>query len=457
MSSTKEELFLELYFSSGRKPELQKAIFKVAGEEEFERTRKTGKFDNDPNRFDWKSGTQGFILALVDYRLRGQARRGFYDFTGAMTASPAASACGVIEKQQWLQSGFGYESGTEQEIAKNVFKVRKNQADGSIALQIDSERLQPQSIRFFLGKGAQHLTPLKIEELRQKITWKSHRRQSGLKSTPHREVLEASAISAPRKPAGDSAEPTTMTPTTPPPHEPTGEAPANYALPPPSRLKIWSLRELEEHGWKLEETLPKWLRIDYETISNLSERHEGSVAQWLDVVEELPASWRLLVDEATGEIVGYWHFVPLSEESYDLAKTGKLYGSDVTIDKVPFLLLPGRYKLYFVGFSLLRKHKTLQNFRLLFEALLRGWEEFAESDIIFEEVCANAYTDEGLSLCKTLGMQKVCNHEDRGEIYSMRLLPLASLNILNQYPRLRELYAAAASQQPGGKCKTPAR
>lgn len=248
-----------------------------------------------------------------------------------------------------------------------------------------------------------------------------------------------------------------LTPTTPPPHEPNGEAPKDYTRQPTPELRIWSLRELEEHGWKLEETLPKWLRIDYETISNLSERHEGSVAQWLDVVEELPASWRLLVNEAGGEIVGYWHFVPLNEESYGFAKAGKFYGSDVTIDRVPFLLLPGRYKLYFVGFSLVRKHKTLQNFRLLFEALLHGWEEFAENDIIFEEVCANAYTDEGLSLCRTLGMQKVCDHEDRGEIYSMRLLPLPSLNILNQHPRLRDLYAAAACQQLGRKSKSSVR
>lgn len=216
-------------------------------------------------------------------------------------------------------------------------------------------------------------------------------------------------------------------------------------------IKVWSLCELEVNGWDLAEALRKWLRIDYQTISNLSDRHEGSVAQWLDVVEELPATWRLLVDEVNKEIVGYWHFVPLSTEAYETAKRGKLYGGDVTIDKVPFLLLPGHYKIYFVGFSLVRKHKTLQNFRLLWDALLEVWEEFAEKDIFFDEVCANAYTDEGLSLCQTVGMQRICAHEDRGEIFCVRLMPLPALNILTSYPQLVQLYSAAAnsSQKTG--------
>ena len=211
------------------------------------------------------------------------------------------------------------------------------------------------------------------------------------------------------------------------------------------RIKVWSLRELELSSWNLEKALREWLRVDREIMSDISERHEGNVDQWLPVVKEIPATWRLLVDEIHKEIVGYWHFVPLSDEAYEAAIQGKLYGGDVTIDKVPFMLLPGRYKIYFVAFSFVRKSNTLKNFRLLWNELLKVLEEFAEKDIFFEEICANAFTDQGLSLCKTVGMRKICAHEDRGEIFSMRLMPLPNLNVLTRYPRLVQLYKREAN------------
>jgi hypothetical protein len=209
-------------------------------------------------------------------------------------------------------------------------------------------------------------------------------------------------------------------------------------------LAVWSINDVESRGLNLQDMLRRWLAIDYATIQNLSERHEGREEQWIHIVKGYPDCWRLLVNTENSEPVGYWHFVPLFEEHYRTASEGRLYGVDVTPDKIEFVCLPGVYRIYFIGFSILPRFKTYRTFRMLMCALLGQFQLLAENEIFFAEVCANAFTEEGLSLCETLKMERICEHEERGTIYTMRLLPLPNLPILKAFPKLKRLYAKRA-------------
>ncbi len=119
---------------------------------------------------------QGFVLAVLDCKLNSRRGQGFFEYRGTKTRSPAASACGVIEKQQWLQGGFGYEGNTDLEIARLVFKVQKEIVVGDLAFRIDTDRLPPKNIRVFRGDAAEELSRREIQQLKAGIQWKSHRR-----------------------------------------------------------------------------------------------------------------------------------------------------------------------------------------------------------------------------------------------------------------------------------------
>lgn len=186
-------LGLKFYFSSAVNPEPQKIVF-VAGDDEYPATRKKGK-KPDPAllEFEWSAGTQGFVLAILDYKFTGNEGRGFYNFVGSRTNSPAASACSAIQKQDWLRSGFGPEEDSDREIAPQVFRVRKRVSRGLVAFQVDSDRLAPQDIEIFLRETA--IAGEEARVLAGKIEWSPHRSKStnrlaAVHLTPAAEVPE---------------------------------------------------------------------------------------------------------------------------------------------------------------------------------------------------------------------------------------------------------------------------
>ena len=171
----KDTVALQLLFTLGEKPELWKIVSTVL-DDEFCLTRKANKADM--NGFDWGPGTQGFVLALLNYKLSGWKISGCYDYYGSKKASPAASACSVIDKQQWLQGAFSFDDKTNLDIAKQVFKVHKSKdRPADIAFRIDSDRLPPENIKVLSGDSerTKELTAKEIRKLLQEIKWKPHR------------------------------------------------------------------------------------------------------------------------------------------------------------------------------------------------------------------------------------------------------------------------------------------
>lgn len=214
---------------------------------------------------------------------------------------------------------------------------------------------------------------------------------------------------------------------------------------PPTGIGIASPEDLLAWwNWEVKDIINQTMAIDYYTVLNLDDHTEGQSDQWLSIVTNQPDTVRLLVDGSKRKIIGYWHFVPLFENEYRLAKQGKLYDEQITPDKVCFLSVPGLYKIYIVMISVLPNYRNTRNFRMLLDALCTQLISFAEQSIFFEEVIANAFTYEGISLCETLRMENTCTHEDFGKIYSLKLIPPPpELKFLQCHPRLMELYEGA--------------
>jgi hypothetical protein len=166
VGAQKNCLGLEFHFSGGKKPKLKEPASDSA--------------------FSWKAGTIGFVLALLEYKLNGRPGNGFYSYSGDRRRSPAASACSVIEGQQWLQTGFGYKGDTheamnkKEEIARIVFKVYKSQLEQTIAFQIDSNQLPPSSVLMFQAGSLKPLSDEKIKTLQAGVLdqWEPHRKES---------------------------------------------------------------------------------------------------------------------------------------------------------------------------------------------------------------------------------------------------------------------------------------
>lgn len=205
-------------------------------------------------------------------------------------------------------------------------------------------------------------------------------------------------------------------------------------------LIVADINDVMSWGWNGRRLLDELIRLDYQTMEGLTQDHEGQTSQWDPVFMDHPDTWRLLVN-APGNIVGYWHFVPLFDTDYNLAKQGQLMDSQITTDKVRLFELPGCYDIYFVSICIQSRYRRTPAVRLLFNSILDVFADLANEGVSIREVCTNAYTPSGVALCKSLGLIYVRDHIDHGRIFLTQFSSLIQHDLFKRYPELQELYA----------------
>lgn len=208
-------------------------------------------------------------------------------------------------------------------------------------------------------------------------------------------------------------------------------------------LYIADLNNVTQWNWDGRQLLEKLIAMDYSMFQELTPEHEGDPEQWAPVFLDHPDTWRLLITP-NNEIVGYWHFVPLFENDFQRAIKGELRDSEITTDKVRVFELPGQYPIYFVTFGLLPRFRRGKGYRLLLDSLFDVLLQLAKEGIFINQICANAFTASGDSICKTFAMQQAGLHKERGRIYTGTVADLLKLDVCQRYGYLIEAYKSVS-------------
>ena len=140
------------------------------------------------------------------------------------------------------------------------------------------------------------------------------------------------------------------------------------------KLSIADLNTVFGWGWDARKLAEELTRLDYELIPGMDAKDEGTAEQWTSVFLKWPQTWRLMVSGASN-IVGYWHFVPLKKESFDVAMQGRLLDSEITESMLLPMDRPG-YLRYLLGDDGDRKgasgHRSLRGAVRLIPQCSRG-------------------------------------------------------------------------------------
>lgn len=210
-------------------------------------------------------------------------------------------------------------------------------------------------------------------------------------------------------------------------------------------LAIKSLHGLHASGWSTTDIMKRVEQLDYENVKGLDQDSEGSAAQWEEIADSNPDGYAFLVD-GNNEIVGYWHFEALPSELFERALAGELEDSEITVDNVTLLCAPGVLDIYFIIFVVEKRLRGLRANRLLLDAFLDRLEDLASVGIHIRRICANAFTPEGVGLCKTFGMKLLQTHRRLGLMFELDLKDSGVL--LRSRPRLSATVATALQQTP---------
>ena len=208
----------------------------------------------------------------------------------------------------------------------------------------------------------------------------------------------------------------------------------------PDDLVVRSLRDLNASGWSTEAIMKRVERLDYDNVAGLDVTSEGSAETWQAIAESNPDGYAFLAD-ATNEIIGYWHFEALPPVLYKRAKSGDLEDGEITLGNITLLCAPAVLDIYFIIFVVEKQFRGLRANRLLLDAFIERVHELASFGIIIRNVCANAFTPEGVGLCNSLGMTYVQPHRRTGLIYEL------DVNDSEIISRSRPRRAATASRR----------
>jgi hypothetical protein len=191
-------------------------------------------------------------------------------------------------------------------------------------------------------------------------------------------------------------------------------------------LAVRSLKDLCDAGLSVIDIMRRLEQIDYDNVAGLDRSSAGDYEQWGTIAENNPDGYSFIVNGAE-QIVGYWHFEALPQELFTKALCGELEDGEISVDNVILPCTPGELDLYFIIFAVERKFRGFKANRLLLGSLLARLEEFAQAGIHIRTICANAFTPEGVGLCKSLGMSYRQAHKRMGLIFQVAQADLSVL------------------------------
>ena len=208
------------------------------------------------------------------------------------------------------------------------------------------------------------------------------------------------------------------------------------------RLRIEGPEFLEarglSHGW-LAETL---LAMDRRLIDDHPTLGVHDPEQWAPVFEALPDSWRLLTHR--GEIVGNWHFVPLAPGVHDEMRAGRLSDSEIHLDHLASLDLPGAFDINVTALVLEPAYRQGKGLVMLLRSLCDQLCQLANRGIHIRRIGAIAWTSQSVLLCRRLGMRPVRNMNNGASIFFEAGIEALNDPLgLSEYAKLRTLH------QPG--------
>lgn len=184
--------------------------------------------------------------------------------------------------------------------------------------------------------------------------------------------------------------------------------------------------------------------VIYSTLENLPTELFIDVEPSIKIMERSTDTWKILM--SGDKVIGHWFFVTLYDEEFERAIKGELHEEEISYENINYINLPGFYRGYFLQIEILKEYQSFFTFKLLFDSFLEQLERFAKEGVFISEWCAVAESPEGIALCKSLGMDFVCNHKIDGKMYHGKFLPFPNIKALHRNSSLVNLYKEAEKE-----------
>lgn len=165
-----------------------------------------------------------------------------------------------------------------------------------------------------------------------------------------------------------------------------------------------------------------------------------SCAKSYQLLHQVINCWRVFLNEDY-QVVAYWIFIALEEDSYNRIKTGQVDEMDIGLEDVRFIDMPGRYKGYLLLSGTIEECRTPKVVRKLYSSWLNYIQTLAENEIFFDEIASMVGSAAGNSSLKNIGMKYYAEYVSGGKMYKYDMSKIDQIFYLKRnYPLMFSLY-----------------
>lgn len=154
-----------------------------------------------------------------------------------------------------------------------------------------------------------------------------------------------------------------------------------------------------------------------------SENEQQELNHCIQLHKINPYIYLFFKDNKTGKIVGNIDINPVSDECYDLIRSGRFYDSQITPEMLLPYDMPALYNIYFCGIMIREEYRNTALFLYMFNAVIDLFMNIGNRGILPRKMIADAVTENGIKFCKLFGMEKVKDSEHQSSLYEVSLIP----------------------------------
>ncbi len=180
-------------------------------------------------------------------------------------------------------------------------------------------------------------------------------------------------------------------------------------------LRIDGTGFLEERSLSYRWLVETLLAMDRRLIDSHPALGVHNPDQWAPIFEAQPDTWRILTHH--GQIVGNWQFVPIAPRVHDELRSGRLSDSQICLDHLVSLELPGEYDVNITALVLEPAYRQGKALIMLLRSLCAQFCQLTNRGLRAKRIGAMAWTPQSVLLCQRLGLKPVSNSNNNPGIF----------------------------------------
>lgn len=129
-------------------------------------------------------------------------------------------------------------------------------------------------------------------------------------------------------------------------------------------------------------------------------------------------------DTLSQKLIGYFSFLPITNETYDQIISGEFKDNEFTSDNMVQYIFSDFYRVYVTGVGIDPIYQNTGAFLMLYNAFIDLILYLAqEREVYISEILAEASTKQGEKFCKMLGMKKISSTSNETDVYRLVTIP----------------------------------